>query len=86
MAKAILKRGYYMKNLKRAFFILGMLVSTALNTYATPIEKLPIVYSKNYNISFLGIENLHPFDSKKYGKIANYLSTYLHVPIKNLFH
>jgi histone deacetylase 11 len=29
---------------------------------------LKIVYSKNYNISFFGIERLHPFDSKKYGR------------------
>lgn len=34
-------------------------------------KKLPIV--KDYDISFLGIENLHPFDTKKYGKIAQYL-------------
>ena len=26
-----------------------------------------IVYSPHYNISFFGIERLHPFDSKKYG-------------------
>ena len=27
-------------------------------------QELPICYSPNYNISFLGLENLHPFDSK----------------------
>ena len=27
-----------------------------------------IVYSPQYNISFFGIERLHPFDSKKYGR------------------
>lgn len=27
-----------------------------------------LVYHPNYNISFFGIENLHPFDSKKYGR------------------
>lgn len=27
-----------------------------------------IIYHPHYNIGFLGIENLHPFDSKKYGR------------------
>ncbi len=39
----------------------------------TKHKQLPIVFHKNYDISFLGIENLHPFDTKKYGKIAKYL-------------
>ena len=34
---------------------------------------LPIVYHKNYNIGFLGLEKFHSFDSKKYGKIHKYL-------------
>jgi len=29
---------------------------------------LKIVYSPHYNISFFGIERLHPFDSRKYGR------------------
>ncbi|KAK9862275.1 hypothetical protein WJX84_002348 [Apatococcus fuscideae] len=33
--------------------------------------QLPIVYSKAYNIGFMGIENLHPFDSKKFGKVVS---------------
>lgn len=36
--------------------------------------KTPIVYSEGYNISFLGLENLHPFDSKKYGRVFEMLS------------
>lgn len=32
-------------------------------------DSLPIIYSPGYNISVLGIENFHPFDSKKYGKV-----------------
>ena len=32
--------------------------------------QLPIVYSKLYNIGFCGIENFHPFDSKKFSKIV----------------
>ena len=30
---------------------------------------LPLVYSADYNIGFMGLESLHPFDSKKYGRI-----------------
>lgn len=33
----------------------------------------PIVYSENYNIGFLGLEKLHPFDSGKWGKVFQYL-------------
>lgn len=36
-------------------------------------DQLPIVYHPKYNISFFGIENLHPFDSKKYGHVLNRL-------------
>ncbi|MEG3619372.1 histone deacetylase [Magnetovibrio sp. PR-2] len=34
---------------------------------------LPIVYHPNYNIRFLGLENFHPFDTRKYEKIYDYL-------------
>ena len=27
-----------------------------------------IVYSRRYNIGFFGLERLHPFDSRKYGR------------------
>ena len=27
-----------------------------------------IVYSRHYNIGFYGLERLHPFDSRKYGR------------------
>lgn len=36
-------------------------------------EYLPIVYSPRYNISFCGLEKVHPFDSQKYGRVFNYL-------------
>lgn len=36
-------------------------------------EGVPIVYSDNYDISLFGIESLHSFDSKKYGKVAKYI-------------
>ena len=36
-------------------------------------KKLPIIYSDRYNITFLGLQKLHPFDSEKYGKVYNFL-------------
>jgi len=33
----------------------------------------PIVYSPAYNIRFGGLENLHPFDSKKWGRVYDLL-------------
>ncbi|XP_043934041.1 histone deacetylase 11 isoform X2 [Protopterus annectens] len=33
----------------------------------------PIVYSPEYNITFLGLEKLHPFDAGKWGKVINFL-------------
>lgn len=33
----------------------------------------PIVYCSDYNIGFLGLERLHPFDSSKWGKVFEYL-------------
>ncbi len=35
--------------------------------------QLPIIYSPDYNISFWGLQNIHPFDSGKWGKVYNYL-------------
>jgi histone deacetylase 11 len=32
-----------------------------------------IVYSPSYNITFCGIEKMHPFDSEKYGNIYKFL-------------
>lgn len=33
--------------------------------------KLPIVYRDAYNITFMGIEKLHPFDSTKFRKVKS---------------
>ncbi|XP_006870575.1 PREDICTED: histone deacetylase 11 [Chrysochloris asiatica] len=33
----------------------------------------PIVYSPRYNITFMGLEKLHPFDAGKWGKVVNFL-------------
>ncbi|KAL5651971.1 hypothetical protein ACJX0J_037429, partial [Zea mays] len=34
----------------------------------------PVVYSPAYDISFLGLEKLHPFESAKWGRICRYLT------------
>jgi len=39
-------------------------------------SKIKIVYSPSYNIRFLGLEKLHPFDSCKYGNAWQYLLDY----------
>ncbi|KAE8677117.1 Histone deacetylase 11 [Hibiscus syriacus] len=36
-------------------------------------SKVPVIYSSYYDISFLGIEKLHPFDSSKWGRICKFL-------------
>ncbi|KAG4112957.1 hypothetical protein ERO13_D13G193900v2 [Gossypium hirsutum] len=36
-------------------------------------SKVPVIYSSYYDISFLGIEKLHPFDSSKWGRICRFL-------------
>ncbi|KPP63760.1 Histone deacetylase 11-like [Scleropages formosus] len=38
-----------------------------------PARCLPIVYSPEYNITFLGLEKLHPFDAGKWGKVVHFL-------------
>jgi hypothetical protein len=37
------------------------------------VGRTPIVYHPQYNIGFWGMENLHPFDAKKYGKVYDQL-------------
>jgi histone deacetylase 11 len=34
---------------------------------------IPLIYSPKYNISAFGLEHLHPFDSKKYKRIRDWL-------------
>ncbi|KAI4377660.1 hypothetical protein MLD38_015251 [Melastoma candidum] len=41
--------------------------------FDVPPSKAPVVYSPSYNIAFLGIEKLHPFDSSKWGRICQFL-------------
>ncbi|KAL0323764.1 UNVERIFIED_CONTAM: Histone deacetylase 2 [Sesamum calycinum] len=36
-------------------------------------SKVPLIYSSSYDIAFLGIEKMHPFDSSKWGRICRFL-------------
>lgn len=36
-------------------------------------SKWPIIYSPAYNISFLGLEKVHPFDAGKWGRVFELL-------------
>ncbi|XP_005726759.1 histone deacetylase 11 isoform X1 [Pundamilia nyererei] len=38
-----------------------------------PRTCLPIVYHPDYNITFMGLEKLHPFDAGKWGKVIRFL-------------
>ncbi|OIT30496.1 PREDICTED: histone deacetylase 2 [Nicotiana attenuata] len=42
--------------------------------FDVPPSKVPLIYSSSYDISFLGIEKLHPFDASKWGRICRFLS------------
>ena len=35
--------------------------------------QVPLIYSKGYNISFWGLELMHPFDTRKSGRVAEAL-------------
>ncbi|XP_057516406.1 histone deacetylase 2 [Amaranthus tricolor] len=41
--------------------------------FDVPPSKVPLIYSSAYNIAFLGMEKLHPFDSSKWGRICQFL-------------
>lgn len=36
-------------------------------------NQVPVVYSPSYNIGFMGLEKLHPFDSQKWGNVYKLL-------------
>ncbi|KAK4745547.1 hypothetical protein SAY87_011859 [Trapa incisa] len=41
--------------------------------FDVPSNKVPLIYSSTYDITFLGIEKMHPFDSSKWGRICQFL-------------
>ncbi|KAL2317904.1 hypothetical protein Fmac_031780 [Flemingia macrophylla] len=44
--------------------------------FDVPPSKVPLIYSESYDIAFLGIEKLHPFDSSKWGRICRFLVSF----------
>ncbi|CAH9125440.1 unnamed protein product [Cuscuta epithymum] len=42
--------------------------------FDVPLSKAPVIYSSSYDIAFLGLEKLHPFDSSKWGRICKFLT------------
>lgn len=47
--------------------------------------KLPIIYSDGYNISVMNLEKFHPFDTRKYEKVYNYLLESFNFPADTFF-
>lgn len=44
----------------------------------------PIIYSSHYNIGFFGLEQLHPFDSRKYGRAYHALHEHFGASLKEI--
>ncbi len=47
--------------------------------------KIPIIYSEQYDIGLAGIEKLHPFDTRKYGKVYNSLTEKLGIDANRIY-
>src|SRR5579872_4931767 len=62
--------------MKKQLLLVSISISTVLINGMEPnIQKKHIVYHPSYDITFFGVEKVHPFDSAKYSKIANNLIT-----------
>jgi histone deacetylase 11 len=68
-------------NFKKIIFFCVLAVNAFLYTSPKQLagNKLPIFFHPSYDIGFFGLENLHPFDAKKYGKVKKYLQNILHL-------
>ncbi len=77
----------YLRLNRKAFFsvvfiaAVALLFAAACGPRAAPGDgkkpraaKLPLVYSDCYNISFMGLQKFHPFDSEKYRRIHGCLT------------
>ncbi|WP_372366314.1 histone deacetylase [Candidatus Uabimicrobium sp. HlEnr_7] len=49
------------------------------------MNKIPIIFSKHYDITLCGIEKLHPFDTCKYSKVYKYLCKHLALKKQNFY-
>ncbi len=59
--------------MNKKFAVLFILLMLTSNAWGENTDKLPIIYSKYYDISLFGLEKFHPFDTQKYGKVYKYL-------------
>nr|CAB3252067.1 histone deacetylase 11 [Phallusia mammillata] len=50
-----------------------LIKNSSLYTFNLKTTSWPIVYDAGYNITFMGVEKLHPFDSSKWGRVHNFL-------------
>lgn len=76
---------YKIYNINKLLFLISYRSSKETRLYIDVREtQWPIVYSSEYNISFLGLEKLHPFDSGKWGRIIEFLKGLLKLDVLNL--
>ncbi|MEE4378183.1 MAG: histone deacetylase [Candidatus Competibacteraceae bacterium] len=47
--------------------------------------KLPIVYSRRYDIHLFGLAKKHPFDAAKYGRVYRYVVKHLGIPPRRFY-
>ncbi len=60
--------------MKKILFIIILLIFFSCKEEQQLIKnKIPIIYSKHYNIKLFGLQKLHPFDTEKSEKIYKYL-------------
>ena len=80
-----MKKLYILFNLLCVSQINGGNADFKFNQSEVLTKKVPIVFHANYDISLCGLEKLHPFDTKKYGKIAQYLRAAFNLSLKNFY-
>lgn len=50
-----------------------------LHQFNSESNFVPIIYNSNYDVSFYKLEQAHPFDCKKWGKVAKHIVEYFEV-------
>ena len=55
-------------------FVIFLIAFSSCVSQQSDTGKLPIIYNEEYNISIIGLENFHPFDTKKYEKVYEHLT------------
>lgn len=65
--------------------LLLMIWTSTFAGYSPSIKKLPLIYSKEYNIQLMGIQRFHPFDTEKYRKVHSYLKNQLQLTNEHFY-